>query len=69
LRDQVLIFHGTGGDGKTTFCNLISFMLNNGGVNDVSVQDPDGLHKIKQVKGLAGTMKVDTLLQKPSMKS
>lgn len=64
LKDQFLVLYGTGGDGKTTFCSFVQAML--GIVSTpitTSAVDDRGINcVITNPKGLAGSMKTETIL-------
>ena len=62
-KDQFLILYGTGGDGKTTFCNAIQCML---GINSSPRINTWGEGNKQETvinpKGLAASMKTETVL-------
>lgn len=62
-RDQFIIQYGTGGDGKTTMNNLMNSMLGTDCLAEsIQVVEHGKIVYIKNPRGLAGSMKTETVL-------
>jgi hypothetical protein len=63
-KDQFVVLYGTGGDGKTTFCNAVQSMLGMSScISETSYVDDDNrTHYFKNPRGLAASMKTETIL-------